>query len=182
MNKDIERILLTSEEISNMVKRLGEEISRDYSSTLIVIGILKGGFIFMSDLVRCIDIDCCLDFMAVSSYGKSTESTGVVKLIKDIDIDISGKDVLIVEDIIDTGLTLSYLHKLLSDRGARSVKIAAAFDKPSRRKAEIKADYIGITVPNEFIVGYGLDYNDQYRNLPYVGILKPKIYKNNNYF
>ena len=178
MNQDIERILISKEEIADMVKRIGSAISDDYKDKeLIIIGILKGGFVFMADLVREINVGCKIDFMAVSSYGASTKSTGVVKITKDFDIDINDKDVLIVEDIIDSGLTLTYIKELLNGRGAKSVKIASAFDKPSRRKVELMADYVGITVPDEFIVGYGLDFNNKYRNLPDVGILKPEMYK-----
>lgn len=178
MNADIERILISEAEIAEMVKRLGEEITRDYRGRqLIIIGILKGGFVFMADLVRHIDVDCKLDFMSVSSYGASTKSTGVVKINKDVDIDITGKDVLIVEDIIDTGLTLTYIRELMEGRGAKSVKIASAFDKPSRRKTSLMGDYVGFPVPDEFIVGYGLDYNNRYRNFPAIGVLKREMYE-----
>jgi len=178
MRADIEKILITKEEISEMVKRLGNEISQDYKDKeLVVIGILKGGFIFMADLIREINIGLRLDFMSVSSYGASTKSTGVVKINKDVDIDINGKDVLIVEDIIDTGLTLTYIRELMEGRGAKSVKLVTAFDKPSRRKVELTADYTGITVPDEFIVGYGLDFNNKYRNFPEIGVLKAEMYK-----
>ena len=178
MRADIEKILITKEEISEMVKRLGNEISQDYKDKeLVVIGILKGGFIFMADLIREINIGLRLDFMSVASYGASTKSTGVVKINKDVDIDINGKDVLIVEDIIDTGLTLTYIRELMEGRGAKSVKLVTAFDKPSRRKVELTADYTGITVPDEFIVGYGLDFNNKYRNFPEIGVLKAEMYK-----
>ncbi|KAI4453013.1 metalloprotease m41 ftsh [Holotrichia oblita] len=167
MKTDIERILVTEDEIKEMVRRLGRKITGDYQGKeLVVVGILKGGFIFMADLIREIDLIIKIDFMSVSSYGASTRSTGIVKINKDIDVDINEKDVLIVEDIIDTGLTLTYIRDLMEGRGAKSVKIVTAFDKPSRRKVELTADYTGITVPDEFIVGYGLDYNSKYRNLP----------------
>lgn len=176
MHKDMEQVLYTKEDIANMVARLGKEITKDYQGKdLVAIGILKGGFIFMADLIREIEVPCRLDFMAVSSYGASTKTTGVVKIIKDIDVDINGKDVLIVEDIIDSGLTLTYIRELLQGRGANSVKIATAFDKPSRRKVELVADYTGLTVPDAFIVGYGLDFDNLYRNYPQIGVLKPEL-------
>ncbi len=177
MNTDIERVIVGKDEIDKMVERIGKEITRDYKDKeLVIIGILKGGFIFMADLVRKIDVNCKIDFMSVSSYGASTKSTGAVKIIKDVDIDVNGKNVLLVEDIIDTGLTLTYIRDLMEGRGAQSVKIVSAFDKPSRRKVELKADYEGIQVPDEFIVGYGLDFNNFYRNFPEVGVLRPEKY------
>ena len=139
--------------------------------------ILKGAVVFMADLMRAVTIPCSIDFMVVSSYGAGTTTTGLVKIIKDLDSDLSGKDVLIVEDILDTGVTLSNLVPMLKMRDPNSVRICAILDKPSRRRADIQADYIGFQVPDEFVVGYGLDYDEKYRNLPYVGVLKPSVYE-----
>lgn len=173
----VERVLITKEEIDKKVAELGQQISRDYEGKeLIVIGVLKGGVIFLSDLVRNINIPLYLDFMSVSSYGDSSESSGVVKINKDVDTNIAGKHVLIVEDIIDTGLTLNHLTELLSTRGPLSIKICAALDKPSRRKVDIKIDYKGIEIPDEFVIGYGLDYAGKYRNLPEVCVLRKDVY------
>jgi len=178
MRNDICRILVSKEEIDNMVKRLGKQITEDYKDKeLVIVGVLKGGFIFMADLIRNIDLPLQLDFISVSSYGATTQSTGVVRIIKDVEIDITGKHVILVEDIVDTGLTLAHLKELFSTRGPASVKICSAFDKPSRRKIDIKPDYVGLEVPDEFIVGYGLDYAENYRNFPEVGVLKPELYK-----
>ncbi len=173
----IERVLITKEELEKKVEELGNRISRDYEGKeLVIIGVLKGGFIFMADLARKITIPVDLDFISVSSYGDSSKSSGVVKIIKDVDINISGKHVLIVEDIIDTGLTLNHLVELLKTRGPLSVKICAALDKPSRRKAKVEVEYKGIEIPDEFVIGYGLDYAGKYRNIPEVCILKRDIY------
>lgn len=178
MHNDVQEILFTEETVNEKIRQLGAEISRDYDGQdLLVIGILKGAAMFMSELVKRIDFPVEMDFMAVSSYGKSSESSGVVRIIKDLDKSIEGRHVLIVEDIIDTGLTLSYLKNLLEDRKAASVKIVALLDKPERRKAEIRADYLGFSVPDHFIVGFGLDYAERYRNLPYVGVLKEEVYQ-----
>lgn len=178
MHKDVQEILFTEEAVAERVRELGAEITRDYEGKdLLVIGILKGASIFMAELVKRIDALVKIDFMAVSSYGTSSESSGVVRIIKDLDQSIEGRDVLIVEDIIDTGLTLVYLKTLLEGRKAASVKVAALLDKPDRHKVDIRADYLGFTVPDHFIVGYGLDYAEQYRNLPYVGVLKPEVYQ-----
>ena len=144
---------------------------------LVVIGILKGAVIFMSELIKNIELPLIIDFMAVSSYGKSSISTGEVRIIKDLDFSVEGKDLLIVEDIIDTGLTLNYLTDILKKRGASSVKICTLLDKPERRSVEVNVDYLGFEIPDEFVVGYGLDYAEQYRNLPYVGALKEEVYK-----
>lgn len=174
---DIEAVLVTREEIEQKVKELGKKISDDYKGKeLILVGVLKGGFIFLADLMREITIPVDMDFISVSSYGASTKSSGVVRIIKDIDINIGGKDVLIVEDLVDTGLTLKHLKELFNTRGPASVKVCTAFDKPSRRKVEIDIEYQGIIVPDEFIVGYGLDYSGKYRNLPDVCTLNPRIY------
>ncbi len=173
----IERVLISKEELDRQVEQLGSRISKDYEGKeLVIIGVLKGGFIFLADLARKITIPVDLDFISVSSYGDSSKSSGVVKIIKDVDINISGKHVLIVEDIIDTGLTLNHLVELLKTRGPLSVKICAALDKPSRRKAEVHVEYKGIEIPDEFVIGYGLDYVGKYRNLPEVCILKKDVY------
>ncbi|NLP07123.1 MAG: hypoxanthine phosphoribosyltransferase [Clostridiaceae bacterium] len=176
--KDIEEVLVPREQISEMVKSLGKRISEDYAGEdLVLVGVLKGGFIFLADLMREITIPVDMDLIAVSSYGASTRSSGVVRIIKDIDLDIVGKHVLIVEDLVDTGLTLSHLKDLFNTRGPKSVKVCTAFDKPSRRKIEIEIEYNGIEVPDKFIVGYGLDYAGRYRNLPDVCTLKEEIYE-----
>lgn len=178
MYKDIERVLVSQEQIAAMVERLGQEITRDYEGKpLVVLGVLKGGFVFMADLVRKIKVPMELDFIAVSSYGSSTKSSGVVKLVKDSDIALTGKHLLIVEDIVDSGLTLSYLKKMFEARNPLSVKICTAFDKPERRKVELKADYYGEIIPDEYVVGYGLDYDSQMRNIPELCILKRSVYE-----
>lgn len=177
MLNDIEEVLFTEEEIQAKVREMGELLSREYAGrNPLVICVLKGAFIFMADLVKRLTIPCEVDFMAVSSYGSSTKSSGVVKIIKDLDTPVEGRDVLIVEDIIDSGLTLSYLIDVLERRNARSVAVAALFDKPERRTVDLKPDYTGFVIPDAFIVGYGLDYAEKYRNLPFVGILKKEIY------
>ncbi len=177
MKGTIDRVLISKEELNKNVKELASRISKDYEGKeLVIIGVLKGGFIFLADLAREITIPVDLDFMSVSSYGDSSKSSGVVKIIKDVDTNIDGKHVLIVEDIIDTGLTLNHLVELLKTRGPLSVKICAALDKPSRRKAHVQVDYKGIEIPDEFVVGYGLDYCGKYRNIPEVCILKREVY------
>jgi hypoxanthine phosphoribosyltransferase len=174
---DIQEVLYTEEQIQNKIKELGEIISRDYEGrNPLIICVLKGAFIFMADLVKRITVPAEIDFMAVSSYGASTKSSGVVKIIKDLDISVEGRNVLIVEDIIDSGLTLSYLIDVLERRNAQSVSVVALFDKPARRTVDLEPDYRGYTLPDEFVVGYGLDYAEKYRNLPFIGILKPEIY------
>lgn len=178
MYDDVERILVSRQEIEQMVKRLGDRISKDYAGKeLVVLCVLKGGFVFMADLIREITVPLELDFIAVSSYGASTKSSGVVQLVKDSDIVITGKHVLIVEDIVDSGLTLSYLKNLLQTRGPLSIKICTAFDKPERRKVDLHADYYGITIPDEYVVGYGLDYDSRMRNIPELCVLKRSIYE-----
>lgn len=179
MHNDVEEILFSKEEISRKVKELGEEISRDYNrdDEVVVVGVLKGANVFMADLIREIDIPVYIDFMAVSSYGYSTESSGVVRILKDLDLEIEGKHILIVEDIIDTGLTLKYLTDNLKSRNIKSLKICTLLDKPKRRKCDLNIDYIGFEIPDKFIVGYGIDYGEKYRNLPYVASLKEKTYK-----
>lgn len=178
MLNDIERVLLSVEEIDEIVKKLGKQISEDYKDkNLLLVSVLKGSVAFMADLMRAIDINCKIDFMAVSSYGSGTESTGSVKIIKDLDIDLNGYDLLIVEDVLDSGNTLYNLKKMLNNRNPGSVKICTFLDKPSRRTADLTADYVGAQVPDEFVVGYGLDYDEKYRNLPFVGILKRSVYE-----
>lgn len=176
MHNDVERILLEKSEIENKVKEIGQQISRDYAGkTPVFIGVLKGCFIFMADLMRYVDVDCTMDFMSVSSYNGTT-STGAVKITKDLSQDIKGRDVILIEDILDSGVTLNYLKNYLMVREPASIKIATLLDKPARRKAEIYADYSCFEVPDAFVVGYGLDYDEKYRNLPYIGILKPEVY------
>ncbi|WP_193391926.1 hypoxanthine phosphoribosyltransferase [Defluviitalea phaphyphila] len=178
MKSDIKEILFTEEELLKKVEELGKKITKDYEGEeLTVIGILKGSNIFMGDLIRKIDIPVYIDFMVVSSYGQSTESSGVVKVLKDLEHSIEGKNVLIVEDIIDTGLTLDYLKSNLLRRKPKSLKICTLLDKPARRKIDLKIDYKGFEIPDEFIVGYGIDYAEKYRNLPYVAVLKEEAYK-----
>ncbi len=177
MRDDIAKVLLSEEEIRDKVKELGRAISRDFEGkNFLMVSVLKGSVVFMSDLMRAIDIPTEIDFMVVSSYGAGTRSSGAVKIVKDLDIVLENKDILIIEDILDSGRTLSYLKGILEGRGARSIKICTFLDKPSRREADIAADYVGFTVPDEFVVGYGLDYAEKYRNLPYVGVLKANIY------
>ncbi len=178
MKDDIEKVLVTEDEIKARVAQLGAQISGDYEGRdLLLVSILKGAVVFMADLMREVTIPASIDFMVVSSYGgANTTTTGLVKIIKDLDADLSGKDVLIVEDIMDTGVTLSHLVPMLKMRNPESVKICAILDKPSRRKVEMVPDYIGFEVPDEFVVGYGLDYDEKYRNLPFVGVLKPEVY------
>jgi len=177
LRNDIEEVLYSEEQIQAKVKELGEVISREYEGrNPLVICVLKGAFMFLSDLVKRIDVPLEVDFMAVSSYGNSTKSSGVVKIIKDLDVTVEGRDVLIVEDIIDSGLTLSYLVDILERRNALTVKIVTLFDKPTRRTVGLEADYKGFVLPDAFVVGYGLDYAEKYRNLPFIGVLKEAIY------
>ena len=178
LDNDIEKILVDARQLEEINKRLGEQITKDFADkNLLVVGILKGSLYFMADLTRNIDLPLKLDFLAVSSYGSSTRSSGSVKIIKDIDIDLAGYDVLLVEDILDSGRTLDYVSKMLSARGANSISIVTLLDKPERRVVDLKPDYVGADVPDEFVVGYGLDYDQQYRNLPYIGALKRSIYE-----
>ena len=177
IHDDISQVLLTEEQLKERVRELGKEITETYKNEkLIVVGILKGASIFMSDLIRQIDCKVQMDFMVVSSYGNSTESSGVVRILKDLDTDITDYNILLVEDIIDTGNTLSYLKHYLYQRNAKSVRICTLLNKPSRRKKAVEVDYEGFVVPDEFIVGYGIDYAENYRNLPYIGALKREIY------
>lgn len=178
MNKDIEKILVTEEELAQVTKKLGEQITRDYTGKkLLIVGVLKGSIYFLTDLSRHIDLPCHIDFVQASSYSSGTVSSGEIEIIKDISEDLSGFDVLLVEDILDTGRTLKHIHDMLSKRNPESIAVVTLLDKPSRREVDIYADYIGIDVPNAFVVGYGLDYDQYYRNLPYIGILKEEIYK-----
>lgn len=178
MIAEAERIMFSQEAIAAKVRELGIEISRDYKGEeILVVGILKGAAIFMSDLVRSIACPVAFDFMAVSSYGVSTESSGVVRIIKDLDRSIEGKHLLIVEDVVDTGLTLNYLVENLKSRNPASLKLCSLLDKPSRRKVKVKADYLGFEIPDEFVVGYGLDYAEHFRNLPYIAVLKKEVYQ-----
>lgn len=178
MNDCIEKVLFDKKAIADIVSRLGKQISEDYKGKkLLLVSVLKGSVVFMADLMRNITIPCEIDFMVVSSYGAGTKTSGNVRIIKDLNIDIADYDLLIVEDILDSGVTLSTLKKMLEARNPASVKICTFFDKPERRKANIKADYSGSTVPDEFIVGYGLDFNEKFRNLPYVGVLKRECYE-----
>ena len=177
MEKDIERVLISQIELEKKVQEIGEQISRDYEGeTPIFVGVLKGCFIFMADLMRHVTINCSMDFMAVSSY-QGTSSTGAVKINKDLNESIEGKHLILVEDILDSGVTLNYLKNYLSVRKPASIRIATLMDKPARRKADIYADYSCFEVPDAFVVGYGLDYNEKYRNLPYIGVLKPEVYQ-----
>ena len=178
MVNDVQEILLSEEKIDLKIRELGKLISEEYAGKdLLVIGVLKGSVIFVSDLVRNISIPCEIDFMSVSSYGASSESSGVVRILKDLDQDIEGKNVIIAEDIIDSGITLDYLVDFLKARKPKSIEIVTLLSKPARRKVELPVKYIGFEVPDEFLVGYGLDYANRYRNLPFVGILKREVYE-----
>lgn len=177
MINDLKEIILTSEQISERIKELGAKISSDYQdSPPVLVGILKGALPFMADLIRAISVPMVYDLMAVSSYGASTKSTGTVRIIKDLDLEIEDRDVIIVEDIVDTGLTLQYLLENLRSRRPRSLKVCTLLDKPSRRQTPIQPDYNGFEIPDVFVVGFGLDYAEKYRNLPYIGVLKEEIY------
>lgn len=177
MKNDILSVLLSEEELQKKVNELGAQISADYAGKrLLMVSVLKGSVIFMADLMRAVTIPAEIDFMSVSSYGSSSKTSGVVKIVKDLDINLEGYDLLIVEDILDSGLTLSYIKKILLERKPNSIRICTLLDKPERRRADIRADYFGFEVPDEFVVGYGLDYAEKYRNLPYIGVLKPEVY------
>lgn len=176
-DKNIKEVLVSTEALAARIKELGEAISADYADRdILMVGVLRGAVIFMADLARAISRPVTIDFMAVSSYGASTSSSGVVKIVKDLDEDVAGKHLLIVEDIIDSGLTLKYLFENLKSRRPASVKICTLLSKPSRRKVDVPVDYNGFTIPDDFVVGYGLDFAEKYRNLPYVGVLKPEAY------
>ena len=178
MHQGVERVLISREDIAQKVNEMALAISEEYNGkNLLIVGILKGAMIFMADLVRAISIDVQFDFMAVSSYGSSSKSTGVVRIIKDLDQNIQGRHILVVEDIVDTGLTLNYLLDILKAREPASVRICALLDKPSRREVNVPVDYNGFSIPDEFVVGYGLDYNEMYRNLPEIYVLKQEACK-----
>ena len=174
---DIESVLFSEKQLAAIVERIGDQISADYQGkNLLLVSILKGSVVFMADLMRAIKIPCQVDFMSVSSYGSGTKTSGVVKIVKDLDINLEGYDLLLVEDILDSGMTLSYITEILKARNPRSIHLCTLFDKPERRTVDVTADYAGAQVPDAFIVGYGLDYAQKYRNLPFVGVLKPEIY------
>lgn len=177
MHSAIERILLSEDQIKARIAELGRELTADYAGkNPIFIGVLKGVVMFFADMIRAIPLDCQIDFMAVSSYGGGTQSSGKIRIQKDISVDLAGRHVVILEDILDSGLTLSHTAAYLKTKGPASLKICTLLDKPDRRKAEVQADYVGFTIPNLFVVGYGLDFDENYRNLPYVGVLKPEVY------
>jgi len=178
MLNDVERILITSEEIGARVRELGQQITNDYAGQdILMIGVLRGAVVFMSDLARAIKRPIDIDFMATSSYGISTSSSGVVRILKDLDEVVQGRHLLIIEDIIDSGLTLNYLVENLKSRKPASVRICTLLSKPDRRKVDVQVDYNGFIIPDYFVVGYGLDYAGKYRNLPFIGVLKPEIYE-----
>ena len=177
MRDDIERVLISEEELQKRVAQIGAQISADYAGkTPTLVSVLRGSYIFMADLSRQIQPFCTVDFMAVSSYGSGTTTTGAVKINKDLTYNVEGRHILLIEDILDSGVTLSYLKKYIEARKPASVHICTLLDKPARRKADIHADYVGFECPDAFIVGYGLDYAERYRNLPYIGVLKSEIY------
>ena len=176
--QDIDHILVRREDIARAVKELGAKITADYQGkTPVIIGILKGAVVFYSDLIREIDLPLQTEFMSVSSYGSATKTTGVVSIHLDLKLDVMGRDLIIVEDIVDSGVTLNYLKNHLADRGAASIRIATLLDKPARRRVPLKADYFCFTIPDEFVVGYGLDYDEKYRNVPDIGVLAPRVYQ-----
>lgn len=178
LNKDIKEVLVTEEQLKEVNERLGAKITEDFKDkNLLVVGILKGSIYFMTDLTRYIDLPLKLDFLAVSSYGGGTSSSGAVKILKDIDINLEGYDILLVEDILDSGRTLHYVCEMLKTRKPKSVSFVTLLDKPERRVVDLTPDYVGCQVPDEFVVGYGLDYDQKYRNLPYIGSLKREIYE-----
>lgn len=178
MRNDIEKILITEEEINAKILELAEKLTEEYRGRFpLAVGILKGATPFMMDLLKRVDTYLEIDFMDVSSYGNNTVTSGEVKILKDLNTPVEGRDILLIEDIIDSGNTLSYLVDLFRYRKAKSIKIVTLLDKPSGRQADIEADYVGFTVPDEFVVGYGLDYAEKYRNLPFIGVLKPEVYK-----
>lgn len=177
MKQDILEVLFTEEQLREKVAELGARITADYQGkNPLIVSVLKGSYVFMADLTRQIDTKCNIDFMVVSSYGSGTKTSGEVQIIKDIGSKIEGRDLIIVEDILDSGVTLSYLMKILQARGVNSIRLCTLLSKPERRKIDVPVDYLGFEVPDEFVVGYGLDYDETYRNLPYIGILKPEVY------
>ena len=179
MYRDLDKLLLTKEEIARRIDEVGKKITEDYQGkSPVMVCILKGAVIFFSDLVRSIDLPLSMDFMAISSYGSATKSSGVVRLLKDLDQDVVGKDVIIVEDIVDSGVTLNFIRTMLRNRGAASIRIVSLLDKPARRQVpDLKVDYSCFDIPDGFVVGYGLDYDQKYRNLPDIGVLSPRIYE-----
>ena len=178
IEQDIAEVLITREELQAKIKEMGQAISRDYQGKdLLLVCVLKGAFMFLADLMRQITIPLEIDFMATTSYGRSTESSGIVRILKDLNTSIEGRHVLVVEDIVDTGLTLQYLLRLLGDRNPASLRVCCLLDKKPRRKVEVSLDYVGFSVPDAFVVGYGLDYGGLYRNLPFIGLLKPELYE-----
>ncbi len=177
LDRDVERILFSEEELDRRVSELAAQITQDYAGKApLLVSVLRGSFVFMADLLRKIDLPCTVDFMAVSSYGAGTTSSGQVKIIKDLSESVDGRDILIIEDILDSGNTLSYLLRLLQTRHPGSVRLCTLLDKPSRRTKPVEPDYSGFSIPDYFVVGYGLDYAERYRNLPYIGVLKPCVY------
>lgn len=178
MYEDVSEVLLTEEQIQQRVRELAEQISADYKGKdLLLVCVLKGGILFLTDLMRQLDIPHAIDFMAISSYGAGTESSGVVRILMDLNTSIEGKNVLIVEDIVDTGHTLDYILRNLSTRRPASLRVCALLNKPSRRQVDVPIDYVGFDIPNKFVIGYGLDFGEKYRNLPFVGVLKPEFYR-----
>lgn len=178
MENEILKVLISEEEIANKVNQIGKQISEDYKGkNLLMVSVLKGSVVLMADLMRAVTVPCKIDFMSVSSYGSGVKTSGVVKIVKDLDINLAGLDLLIVEDILDSGMTLSYIKNMLLERNPNSIRICTLLDKPERRKSDIIADYKGFEVPDEFVVGYGLDFDEKYRNLPYIGVLKPSVYE-----
>ncbi len=177
MKNDIKEVLFTEEQLKQKVAELGAQITADYQGkNPLIVSVLKGSYVFMADLTRRIDVPCQVDFMVVSSYGAGTKTSGEVQIIKDLENSIDGRDLIIVEDILDSGVTLSYLMKVLTARGANSIRLCTLLSKPERRKVDVPVDYLGFEIPDEFVVGYGLDFAEKYRNLPYIGILKPSVY------
>jgi hypoxanthine phosphoribosyltransferase len=177
IDADVEEVLLSGEQVQARVAELGAQLAADYADRdPVLVSVLKGSIIFMADLVRAMPIPLAIDLMEVSSYGASTESSGQVRILKDLSTSIEGRDVVVVEDIIDTGLTLNYLLRYLHDKGPASIRICCLLDKPARRLAPIEIDYRGFTIPDRFVIGYGLDYGERYRNLPYIGVLRPSVY------
>lgn len=179
LHRDIAYVLLGHDQITARVRELAQQIDRDYADVdeLLLVGVLKGSIMFIVDLARSLQHHVALDFIAISSYGQATETSGVVRVLKDLETDISGRHVVIVEDIVDSGLTLAYLRANLQRRNPASLRICALLDKPERRTADVAIDYLGFHIPNEFVVGYGLDYAERYRNLPYIGVLRPEVYR-----
>ena len=176
-DNDIQEVLFSEEQLKNRVREIAQQITADYQGKeIMLISVLRGSFVFMADLCRAIDLPCTLDFMAVSSYGKGTKSSGQVQITKDLSEDISGRHIIVVEDILDSGNTLSYLLKILENRHPASIRLCTLLDKPDRRVKPVEVHYSGFTIPDAFVVGYGLDYAEKYRNLPYIGILKPRVY------